>query len=348
MVKELLNRKILDTLWQPEEIFMLINSDEDDYILNYADSVRKQYVGDEIHIRGIIEFSNYCSMNCLYCGLRRDNTKIIRYRLMPEDIINLAVGIKNDFGISTVVLQSGEDNYYTPKMLAGIIREIKNQTDMAVTVSIGERPDEDYNIIKEAGADRFLLKQETFNKELYHSLHPGASFENRIRCIQTIKRLGYQAGSGIIVGLPGQNIKHLAHDIFEMQKIKPDMASISPLIPHPNTPLSDFPTGNPKLTIKTTAIARIVMRTPNIPVTTALGVFGTEFQTESLKAGANVIMINFTPEDVKELYEIYPGKNKQKKPPSMLVEKVRNMILSINRIVNTGRGDSYGFGDEIK
>lgn len=329
-----------DRSWTPEEILALIKSD-DVSLFSAADKIRKKYCGDEIHIRGIIEFSNYCRMNCDYCGIRRDNKVIERYRLEPDFIVACALDVNKRFGINTIVLQSGEDLYYSPQIISDIVKKIKSESDIAITLSIGERDFDEYMMMHKAGADRFLLKQETFSEKLYSHIHPGASFSNRMESIMNLQKLGYQTGSGIIVGLPNQTVDDIAFDISVMQKLALDMTAIGPLIPHPETPLHNMSVGDPKLTLKAIAASRIVIRETHIPATTALGALDKNFQKQALNCGANVIMINFTPTDVKKLYEIYP--NKDRCISSDIREKVasvKEMIVSINRKVGLGKGGS--------
>lgn len=343
LIENLKRKKVLEGEWEIEEIFQILNSEEFDKICKWADEIRQECHGDDIHIRGIIEFSNYCNMNCLYCGLRKDNKEIQRYRLLPEEIISIALNIKNNYDIKTIVLQSGEDDYWTADLLSEIITKIKSEGDIAITLSIGERSKDDYIMLKKAGADRFLLKQETFTKEIYRGLHPNASFENRLNCILTLKELNYQTGSGIIIGLPNQSVKSIANDIYSMEKLGLDMIAIGPLIPNPHTPLGKFQHGDPIMTIKTLAAARIITKTPHIPATTALGTLDKEYQIKALKAGANVIMINFTPPSVRSLYEIYPTKNRFVMDEERIVMETKEMILAIGRKIGKDRGDSLQY-----
>ncbi|MGB9619358.1 MAG: [FeFe] hydrogenase H-cluster radical SAM maturase HydE, partial [Armatimonadota bacterium] len=239
-------------------------------LLDVADEVRRACVGDEVQIRALVEFSNVCVRRCMYCGLRAPNTHVKRYRMPPEEIIDLAVDLDRR-GLKTIVLQSGEDPYFTGELLAEVVREIKSRTDMAVTLCVGERPYEDYRLWKDAGADRYLLRHETANRELYRSLHPDGDFENRMHCLRMLRDLGYQTGAGSMVGLPGQTIEHLADDIEFLRDFQPDMVGIGPYISHPNTPLAGSPSGDLEMTLKMVALARIVTRDALIPATTAVG-----------------------------------------------------------------------------
>ena len=238
------------SLSKPEIIRLLEDNSINDELFGAADRVRKQFVGDEIHLRALIEFSNICSRNCFYCGVRAENKNIKRYRLMPDEIIQLAKNALNS-GYKTIVLQSAEDMYYTAEMLADIIKEIK-KNDTAVTLSIGERSYQEYKILKDAGADRFLLRIETTDKELYRKLHPNMSFENRVRCLKDLKKLGYETGTGCLVGLPDQTINSLADDILFFKELDADMVGLGPLIPHKDTPLKDVKAEGFWLSLKVT------------------------------------------------------------------------------------------------
>ncbi len=219
-----------------DKIIELLSS-KDDSLFKMADKVRKEALGDEIHLRGLIEFSDYCKQNCLYCGIRRDNKDCTRYRLEPDAIIDLAKKAQG-YGYKTVVLQSGEDPYYTVEKLEYILSEIK-KLDLAITLSIGEKTMEDYAAYKKAGADRFLIRIETTDKDLYQRLHPNMDFDNRVRCLRDLKTLDYEVGTGCLVGLPEQTIESLAGDILFFKEINADMVGIGPFIASPNTPLAD-------------------------------------------------------------------------------------------------------------
>ena len=289
-----------------ETILKLLTSKDTSALFKEADKVRKEHVGDEVHLRALIEFSNYCKNNCLYCGLRCDNKKITRYRLTAEQIIDLAKKAKAD-GYKTVVLQSGEDNYYTTEMLVKIISEIK-KLDLAITLSIGEKTQEEYKAYKDAGADRYLLRIETTDKDLYAKLNPGMSLENRKNCIATLKKLKFETGSGILVGLSNQTIESIAEDILYLQSASIDMAGIGPFIYNPDTPIEQPNSDNFELSLRVMAILRLLMPDINIPATTAMETLRLNGRMLALQAGANVLMPNITQEEYKKLYSIYPGK----------------------------------------
>ncbi len=301
-----------------------------------ASWVRDRHCGRVVFIRGLLEFSNYCCRSCLYCGLRRENRDLPRYRMSPEEILE-AVDRMAECGVKTVVLQSGDDLGYPVEELARTIRQIKERyPDMAVTLSIGERSIEDYRALRQAGADRFLLKHETANPELYHEMHPGQSFMHRLRLLLYLRRLGYQIGAGCIVGLPGQTLKDLAADVRLMYLLDVDMAGIGPFVPQKNTPLGSHPPGSKELTLSVLALTRILTKTVLLPATTALATLDpVEGHVAGLRAGCNVIMVNFTPERYRQHYRIYD--NKLRVTLSRAEEAVKEAGLSIL----WDRGDTF-------
>jgi len=309
-----------------------------------ADKVRRKWVGDAVHLRGIIEFSNYCSRNCAYCGINRHSQELRRYRMAPEAIIKIAQKAAG-IGFRTVVLQSGEDFYYTAEVLAGVVREIK-RTGMAVTLSVGERSPREYQVWREAGADRYLLKFETSHYGLYAWLHPGSSLEKRLGCLKELKRLGYQLGSGIIVGLPGQTMEMLADDLHLMRSLELEMAGIGPFIPHPGTPLGGFPAGSVTLGLKVLALARLLLPWAHLPATTALGSLHQDGWRLGLQGGANVLMPNLTPQEFRSLYEIYPQKKEVAGTPEQLYASLKQLVEQTGRQVATDHG--HGLLGEIR
>ena len=298
--------KEFHTLTKEELVSLLADDGINEELFQAADSVRREFVGDEVHLRALIEFSNYCRCNCLYCGIRAENNLVERYRLEKSEILKLAQHAA-DLGYKTIVLQSGEDLSFKADYLAEIVAGIK-KLDVAVTLSIGERSYEEYKILKESGADRFLLRIETTNKDLYEKMHPKASFENRKRCLYNLKELGFETGTGCLVGLPGQTVESLADDILFFKELDADMIGIGPLIPHPHTPLRDSECGNLMLSLKVMAFTRLLLPDINIPATTAMETLNPEGRIMALQAGANVVMPNVTAEGVRGKYEIYPNK----------------------------------------
>ncbi len=298
--------RIQHHLTKEEIVLLLNNADINDDLFKAADDVRREFVGDEVHLRALIEFSNYCRCNCKYCGIRAENKLAERYRLKREEIINYARKAV-DFGYKTIVMQSGEDLTFSTEYLTQIIREIKT-LNVALTLSIGERSYEEYKILKDAGADRFLLRIETTDKILYEKMHPKSDFENRKKCLYNLKKLGFETGSGCLVGLPEQTLESLADDILFFKELDADMIGIGPFIPHPQTPLKDVPHGSFELALKVMAITRLLLPDINIPATTAMETINPNGRFIALKSGANVVMPNVTGGDYCEKYEIYPNK----------------------------------------
>ncbi len=276
-------------------------------LLEAADRVRKEQVGDEIFLRGIIEFSNTCERNCLYCGLRKSNANLSRYRMSEDEIIATANEIKKS-GVPTVVLQSGEDSFFDTEMICRLIERIRRETDLVITLSIGEKSYADYKSFQQAGANRYLLKHETADAEIYKYLRPGCKWEDRLQSLKWIKGLGFETGTGNIVGLPGQTLETLADDLLVMKLLNADMLGIGPFIAHPDTPLAGIDHDDLEMTLRVLAVARLLTRNTNIPATTALGTLHPQGRLLALQAGANVVMPDFTPEIYKSRYDIYPGR----------------------------------------
>lgn len=320
-----------------EVIEILKDNSQNDWLFSLADKIRKENVGDEVHLRGLIEFSNICKRTCKYCGLRCENKEIDRYRIEPDDIIFYAQKAV-DMGYKTIVLQSGEDEYYSREILCRIIKGIKT-LDVALTLSIGERSFDDYKAFKDCGADRYLIRIETTDKELYKKMHPHMSFENRVRCLKDLGKLGYEVGTGCLVGLPGQTIESLANDILFFKEINADMVGIGPFIAHPHTPLKDCLNGDFTLALKVMALTRILLKNINIPATTAMETLNPNGRIIALQSGANVVMPNVTTTEYRAKYEIYPNKICINENPSQCFNCVSGKIRSIGRSVSTG----YGF-----
>lgn len=292
------------------ELGSLLESDSYDAELTEdADKIRREIYGDEVYIRGLIEFTNYCKNNCYYCGIRCGNGKAERYRLNAEEIFSCCEeGYR--LGFRTFVLQGGEDPFFTDNMLCEIVSEIKEKfPDCAVTLSIGEKSRESYQAYFDAGADRFLLRHETATPQHYARLHPSQmSLENRKRCLFDLKEIGYQVGSGFMVGSPYQTMENLVADIRFLQQLQPDMIGIGPYITHKETPFSEFKNGDVRLTLRLISILRLLFPYALIPSTTALGTLHPQGRELGLKAGANVVMPNLSPVGVRELYSIYENK----------------------------------------
>ncbi len=310
-------------------------------LLRLADGVRSRRMGEEVHLRGVIEFSNYFSSRCLYCGLRSGNRRLIRYRMEPGEILAAARAAAR-LGLKTIVLQSGEDHYYTVDTLTRIISKIKDSLDVAVTLSVGLRPYGDLLAFRNAGADRYLLKFETADPLLFTRLRPGTTLSDRIKSIRQLKHIGYQVGAGSIVGLPGQTSRTIARDILLLRKLDVEMAGIGPFIPHPGTPLGGNPPGSLETTLTVLAIVRLLMPQLHLPATTALDAISKEGRRLALQYGSNVIMPNVTPARYRPFYSIYPGKAGGNLDPATAVEEVRSWIESLGRTAGSGYGHSSG------
>lgn len=288
----------------------LIESDEHDAaLMKAADEVRRAHYGDRVYLRGLIEISSYCKNNCLYCGLRAGNRNAERYRLSEEQILSCCEE-GYELGYRTFVLQGGEDPYFTDEMICEIVRQIKKRyPDCAVTLSLGEKPRESYEKYHEAGADRYLLRHETADAEHYAKLHPGdMSLENRKRCLYDLKEIGFQVGSGFMVGSPYQTTENLIADLRFLQRLQPDMIGIGPYITHKDTPFKDQQGGSLELSLRMLSILRLMFPYALLPSTTALGTIDPMGRELGLKAGGNVVMPNLSPTDVREKYAIYDNK----------------------------------------
>lgn len=309
-----------------QELVNLLALEDFTLVYEQADRVRRETVGDEVHIRAIIEFSNICKRQCKYCGLNSTNPKVDRYQMTREEILDTARKAVNA-GYKTIVLQSGENPKLDREWMGDIVKEIKNMGS-TVTLSIGELPDEDYRYYRECGADRYLLKHETADPQLYDSVHPCGTLESRTHCLKAIRELGYETGSGFMIGLPGQTLETIAEDLLLLQKLGCKMAGIGPFIPHPETPLRNAEKGSPELTKRAVALARILIPDANLPVTTALGVINQAARENAFSCGANVVMKKVTPDEYKKAYEIYPAQLEEtniEKDRKLLEEQIRRL-----------------------
>jgi biotin synthase len=337
-IEDILNKKDLTR----DDIIKLLSIKSSRYLqklFKRADEIRQEYCGDEVHLRGIIELSNFCDQNCLYCGIRSANKKINRYRMTKKEIIETARLIHQN-RIRTVVLQSGEDHELTGNDIAEIIRLIKKETGAAVTLSLGERSFDDYKLWKEAGADRYLLKHETANPDLYYIIHQKQKLKDRVDHLKFLDSIGFQIGSGNIIGLPGQTIEDIADDILLCKELNVDMASFSPFISSPETPLRGSKNCNVNLALITMAVGRIVLKDSHIPATTALGTIDSAGREKGLMAGANVIMPNFTPSPYRENYSIYPDKKCMNDNPLDCRSCLETMIKMMGRKISEGKGNT--------
>jgi len=318
-----------------------------------ADAVRREHVGDEVHLRGLVEFSNHCVRHCAYCGLRAPNRALRRYRMSADAILDCARQAVA-FGYGTVVLQSGEDYGTATDWLAGVIRRIKADTPLAVTLSLGERPDADLAAWREAGADRYLLRFETSDRALYERIHPphAGRRSDRAALLLRLRDLGYEHGGGVMIGLPGQTFETLADDIGLFRELDLDMIGVGPYIPHPDTPLGQHaaelraPDGQQApatelMAYKVVALTRIVCPWTNLPATTAVATIdGADGYTLGLQRGANVVMPDLTPQPYRSLYEIYPSKANSLETSDVTHESIVRCVRAAGRSLGRGRGDS--------
>jgi biotin synthase len=321
-----------------------------------ADDVRRARVGDDVHVRGLVEITNYCVRECAYCGIAACAGPLPRYRMTHDEILACARQGR-DFGFGTVVLQGGEDPGLTGAFVAGVVRAIKAETGAAVTLSLGERTESDLRAWREAGADRYLLRFETTDPVLYGRIHPDlpGTVSDRIGQLLRMREMGYEIGTGVMVGIPGQTWDTLANDIWAFRDYDMDMIGIGPYLPGPRTPLAG-PLGaalaappsaqvpNDALTtLKAVALTRLVCPETNIPSTTALSILDPAGgRANGLCRGANVVMPNLTPPEYRVLYEIYPGKSAVHETADVLADKLVTLIASLGRTVGSGQGSRRG------
>lgn len=329
-------------LTENEYEFLLLHCDNSlaEYVSQKADRVRKEIYGNEIYIRGLIEISNYCKNDCLYCGIRRSNQCCDRYRLSKEQILQCcAEGYA--LGFRTFVLQGGEDAFYSDAVLCDIIRNIKQQfPDCAITLSVGERSRESYLSLFEAGADRYLLRHETADKTHYERLHPHQmSFENRMRCLHHLKEIGYQTGCGFMVGSPYQSVRTLAKDLKFIEEFQPQMCGIGPFIPHHATPFKDLRNDSLDLTLFLLSLIRLIKPNILLPATTALGTVHPHGREKGILAGANVIMPNLSPVSERKKYELYNNKLYSNEESAQSLNKLRQQMNDIGYTITVNRGD---------
>ena len=314
------------------EILEYLSGARDEELFSEARRVQKAATGDNVFLRGIVEFSNNCARNCAYCGLRRDNTNLVRYDMTVSEIIGAVRPIYGD-GIRTVVLQSGDNLSYTRKKVCEIIENIKKRyKNIAVTLSLGERPLDDYEAFKDSGADRYLLRIETTNSGLYKELHPGQSLKKRIGILENLRKIKYQVGTGCIVGLPNQSTRDLAEDILFFKKFQPDMIGLGPFLAQKDALLKNEPNGAFYPTLRVLSLARIVTKNAFLPITTALVTIAAEKQKcIALNSGADVIMPDYTPKKYSKNYKIYDNKSIITLPKAIDLIKTARRVLSLER-----------------
>ncbi|MBQ4623799.1 MAG: [Clostridia bacterium] len=312
-----------------------------EYLRRLAEETRIAVYGRDVYIRGLIETTNICKNDCYYCGIRRSNASCSRYRLTLEDILE-AAGEGYTLGFRTFVLQGGEDGWFTDERTTALIRELKHRhPDCAVTLSLGERSYESYRALREAGADRYLLRHETADEEHYAKLHPAElTLQNRMECLRNLKELGYQVGCGFMVGSPYQEVRHLAKDLKFIEEFSPAMCGIGPFITHKATPFASFPSGSFEDTIYLLSILRLIKPTLLLPATTALGTIHPKGREMGILAGANVVMPNLSPLSVRKKYELYEGKIATGEESAQSVRLLAERMESIGYKVVTARGDA--------
>lgn len=311
------------------------------YIFEKARKIRQAYYGTDVYIRGLIEFTNYCKNDCYYCGIRRSNSKAHRYRLSEEQILRCCQQ-GYTLGFRTFVLQGGEDGYFTDERMVSLVKEIrKNYPDCAITLSIGERSYDSYLALFEAGADRYLLRHETWDEEHYRLLHPPAlSAKHRQQCLWDLKKIGYQVGTGYMVGSPFQTAENLADDMLFLEKLNPQMVGIGPFIPHHDTPFKDQAAGTLELTLYMLGLIRLMLPKVLLPATTALGTIDEKGRELGILAGANVVMPNLSPENVRKDYLLYDNKICTGSEAAECRMDLENRMHAIGYQVVCHRGDS--------
>ncbi len=303
--------------------------------------IRKKHYGDKVYIRGLIEFTNYCRNDCGYCGIRRGNLHARRYRLTKEEILECCAR-GYELGFRTFVLQGGEDRWFTDERMADIIRSIRaSYPDCAITLSIGERSYESYRLLKEAGADRYLLRHETADEEHYGKLHPSEmSLAVRKMCLYDLKFLGYQVGAGFMVGSPGQTADGLAKDLLFLKELRPHMVGIGPFVPHHDTRFAQEKAGSVELTLFLLSVIRILLPKVLLPATTALGTMDPQGREKGLQAGANVVMPNLSPQKNRKQYELYDNKICTGEEAAECLECLARRVEQAGYHLCSGRGDA--------
>ena len=314
-----------------------------EYLFAQARDVREQVYGKSIYIRGLIEFTNFCKNDCFYCGIRRSNTNACRYRLDLDEILECCEK-GYELGFRTFVLQGGEDAYFTDDRLEQIVKAIRGRyPDCAITLSVGERSYESYKRLFDAGADRYLLRHETYNPEHYGQLHPAElSAKSRQQCLRNLKEIGYQVGCGFMAGSPYQTVEYLAEDMMFLAELKPHMVGIGPFIPHKDTPFANEPSGTLELTLYMLGLTRLLLPEVLLPATTALGTIASNGRELGIMAGANVVMPNLSPSMVREKYLLYNDKAYTGLEAAESVRDLQDRMRTIGYEVVVSRGDWLG------
>ncbi|WP_320176161.1 [FeFe] hydrogenase H-cluster radical SAM maturase HydE [Maridesulfovibrio sp.] len=322
-----------------DDLIFYLNGGNDDELYALADGLRDETFGREVYLRAIVEFSNVCNKKCNYCGLRAPNSKVSRYRMDVDSIIESA-RMAAEAGARTIVLQSGDDFSYSPAQVEEIIIGIKESYDVAVTLSLGDRSAGEYEHWFNCGADRCLLKLETTAPDIYRKIRCGEDFHKRISLLRSLQEIGYEVGSGIIVGLPDYTVEQLAEDLFFLSGLELDMIAAGPFIPHPDTPFSTAGTGDIDLSFRFTALARLLNPLSNIPATSALDSFDSKGREKGLKRGCNVVMPSVTPAAKRKDYNIYPGKNSISLDVADSIFKAEELIRELGFVPSATKGSS--------
>lgn len=332
-----------ETVLPRDELIQLIASyDESDreYAATLAREVSLKVFGNKIYFRGLIELTNYCRNDCYYCGIRRGNSNVQRYRLTEDEVIFCCdYGYK--IGFRTFVLQGGEDEYFTDERVVSLVSRMKEKySDCALTLSLGEKSRKSYQMFYDAGANRYLLRHETATESHYAKMHPAElSLANRMRCLRDLREIGYQTGCGFMVGSPFQTVDNIADDILYIKEFDPQMVGIGPFIPHKDTPFRDFPAGSAEQTLFLLSLIRLMLPKVLLPATTALGTVQGDGREQGVLAGANVVMPNISPSDVRKYYLLYDNKIGTKDDASESVERMTQSIKNIGYDVVVDRGD---------
>ena len=340
---DLIDRLLKNRNLTDEELTGVLLCDDpefNEYLFEQARKVREEIYGRDVFVRGLIEFTNYCRNNCYYCGIRRENSNVLRYRLSEEEIIACS-DMGYELGFRTFVLQGGEDPYFTDERIVSIVKKIKeHHPDTAVTLSIGERERESYQKFYDAGADRYLLRHETADKSHYEMLHPSdMSYEHRMKCLKDLQEIGFQTGCGMMTGSPGQTIDNLICDLRFIQRFKPEMVGMGPFIPHHDTKYADHEPGNVGMTLRLLSVVRLMLPEVLLPATTALGTVDPHGREKGLMAGANVVMPNLSPVSVRKKYQLYDSKICTGDEAAECIRCMSERIERTGYRIKTDRGD---------
>lgn len=348
-MKNIIDKLEKNQILSKEEFVRLLaisEKDDIDYLTERSKCIRDDIYGKRVFIRGLIEISNYCKNDCYYCGIRRSNKNAQRYRLSKEQILSCCEN-GYELGFRTFVMQGGEDAFFKDEVVCDIVSSIKERyPDCAVTLSLGERSTESYRKMKEAGADRYLLRHETFDNTHYNKLHPvELDPENRKRCLRDLKALGYQTGTGIMVGSPYQTLENIAEDLLFIKELNPEMIGIGPFIPHKDTPFKDFESGTMEMTLRLISILRLLCPKALIPATTALGTISPQGREKGILAGANVIMPNLSPKEDRKKYMLYNDKLSDGEEAAEGLNKLKESMRKIGYEIVEDIGDCIALKD---